>query len=178
MRAQQFNEQVKDVLEPLLSGVGFKRVGSDFVRQMDEGQLVLFRFGGSKFASLCQFTRFMLCFRHVFLRDLDETVPSSHPKNGHAYPFKIRPTDLADISVSDWTYKFELNPTGYDEISYGDMPDATVGLRNMGGLVAGKGIEWSNSLTIKRAMHLLKHCGSGAWCEKLWLKDYRARTKK
>ncbi len=177
MRAQKFNEQVRDILEPALADVGFKRVGSDFVRQRNDGQLVLFRFAGSKFASLCQFTRFMLCFRHPFLRDLDQVVPASHPKDGYAYPFRIRPSDLADISVSEWFYRFELNPDDYDEIHYGEINDATPVLRRMGALVATKGVEWGDCFTFERAVDLLEQHGSDAWCEKLWIEDYRARTR-
>jgi hypothetical protein len=177
MHAQEFNEQVKAIMAPMLSAVGFKQVGTDFVRENDDIQLVLLRFGGSKFASLSQFTRFMLCFRHVFLRDLDEVVPQSHPKNGHAYPFKVRPSDLEGILISEWRYQFELNPTCYDEIEYGGTKNVEPILRKMGELIATKGIEWANSFTAGRAMHLLEHCGSNAWCERLWINDYKNRIK-
>jgi hypothetical protein len=176
MRAQEFNEQVKAVLEPRLAAAGFQRVASDFVREHGDAQLVLLRFGGSKFASLCQFTRFMLCFRHAFLHDLDEVVPSPHPKNGHAYPFKVKPSDLA--TIPHWHYRFELNPQAYDEIDYGQSQDAKPILRQMGELVATKGIEWGEGFSIERATHLLEHSGSGAWCERLWLDDYRGRTNR
>ena len=178
MRAQEFNEQVKAILCPALADAGFKQVGSDFVRQHDYALLVLLRFGGSKFSSLCQFTRFMLCFRHVFLRDMDEVVPASHPKNGHAYPFKIRPSALADLSVPEWSYRFALNSEDYDEIEYGQLTDATSVLRRMGALVAIKGVEWGESFTIDRASQLLEDHGSDAWCERLWIEDYRTRTSR
>lgn len=174
MRAEQFNEQVQQVLEPLLSAVGFKRVGSDFVRQVESAQLVLFRFGGSKYASLIQFTRFALCFRHSFLRDLSETVPSSHPTGIHEYPFRTHPTDAA---ITEWSYRFELNPSTFVEIEYGKLSDASSLLREIGECVATKGIEWGDSFTPTRALELLKTQGSDAWCEKLWIKDYNARKR-
>ena len=178
MRAQDFNAQVKAVLEPTLASAGFKRAGLDFVRERGEAQLVLFRFGGSKFSSLCQVTRFMLCFRHLFLRDLDEQVPVSHPKNGHAYPFKVRPSDLAVLPVSEWCYDFQLNPQTYDEVEYGRMQDAEPVLRTMGELVATKGVGWGDSFTVEKAMQLLEHSDSDAWCERLWLDDYKGRILK
>jgi hypothetical protein len=62
MNAKDFNRPVDTVLAPILEKGGFQRVGSDFVREQASTQLVLVRFGGSKFSSLCQFTKFMLCF--------------------------------------------------------------------------------------------------------------------
>jgi hypothetical protein len=59
MTAKEFNSQVDLVLAPILAEAGFKKVGPHFVREHDSSQLVLFRFAGSKFASLCQFTKFM-----------------------------------------------------------------------------------------------------------------------
>jgi hypothetical protein len=178
MRAHEFNDQVTRVLGPVLADAGFKRVGSDFVRERNEAQLVLLRFGGSKFASFCQFTRFMLCFRHVFLRDMTEVVPASHPKSRGAYPFKIRPSDLGDPSVPQWSYRFELNPEGYDEIEYGQLADGASILRRMGALVATKGVEWADGFTPDRARQWLEGHGSDAWCERLWLEDYKGRTSR
>jgi hypothetical protein len=175
MRAQEFNSQVQSVLEPTLTGVGFKRVGQDFVRERGDAQLVLFRFG-NKYSSLCQFTRFMLCFRHVFLRGMDEKVPSSHPKDGHSYPFKIKPSDLAVIPPSEWRYHFELNPRAYDEVEFGQLNDARPVLDKLGELIATKGVEWGESFTVEKAIELLKRPGSNAWCERLWLDDYNGRT--
>ena len=118
----------------------------------------------------------MLCFRHTFLRDLDEVVPASHPKDGHAYPFKIKPSELVRRPVSRWSYRFELNPEDYDEVWYGQMHDATPLLREMGAVVATKGVDWANTFTVERALELLENSGSNAWCERLWIDDYRART--
>lgn len=180
MRANEFNEQVTSTLEPALLNVGFVRKGSDFVRQREESQLVLLRFGGSKFASLRQFTRFMLCFRHTFLRDLDEAVPVSHPKNGHAYPFRIQPSSLTSLSVIDRFYQFKLNADSkdYDEIEYGNLRDAKPRLQRIGDSVAAKGLEWATIFSEDFALGLLTKYGADAWCEKLWIQDYLARKQK
>ncbi len=95
MNAKEFNSQVESVLAPILAEAAFKRLGTHFVREHDSSQLVLFRFAGSKFASLCQFTKFMLCFRHTFLRDVWEKIPDSHPKEATGFPFRIKPSDLS-----------------------------------------------------------------------------------
>ena len=178
MRAKELNIQIKAVLDPILSLAGFRQEGSFFVRESGDTQLVLIRYGGSSFSSLCQFTRFMLCFRHRFLRDLEEQIPLSHPLNGHAYPFKIRPSDLGRIRVSRWKYRFELNPQSYDEVEYGSMDDAGPMLHKMGTLIATKGVEWADSLTIEKATRLLERSDGDAWCERLWLEDYRNRANR
>src|SRR5690349_8922577 len=107
MYAREFNQQVDSVLWPLLESACFKKVRSCFVRQREDGQLVLFRFGG-KYSGLGQFTNYMLCFRHTFLRDLFEKVPIRLPSNGTDFPFRLQPTTLRNLRIDTWRYSFRL----------------------------------------------------------------------
>jgi hypothetical protein len=132
MNAKEFNSQVDSVLAPILAEAGFRKLGSHFVREHDSSQLVLFRFAGSQFASLCQFTKYMLCFRHTFLRDVWEKIPDSHPKEPSGFPFRIKSSDLSSGDWRHWIYQFQLSAVEHDTIDFGDLDDARQILRRMG----------------------------------------------
>ncbi len=174
MYARDFNAKVVSVLWPIVEPAGFKKLQSCFVWERGEGQLVLFRFGG-KFSSLCQFTRFMLCFRHTFLRDLFEKVPTRLPSNGHDFPFRLQPTSLRDLRIDLWTYSFRLNEDRFDSIEFGQMSDCRPILREIGELVANKGVLWAERLTEKEALRQLTTYGQRVFCERLWIEDYEKR---
>ena len=173
MNAKDFNEQIDSVLTPILAQAGFKRVKTDFVRETEFSQLVLLRRGGSKFANICQFTRFMVCFRHRFLRDVWEQIPVTHPKEGSGYPFRIRPNDLQTGAWRRWNYCFDLNASEHDEIQYGDLDDAEQVLAPMGEAVSSFGISWASKFTLRESLHLLSTSSAGAFVEKLWIEDYK-----
>ncbi len=177
MNAKEFNNQVDSVLAPILAEAGFKKLGSDFVRERDSAQLVLFRFAGSKFASLCQFTKFMLCFRHTFLRDVWEKIPDSHPKEPSGFPFRIKPSDLSSGDWQHWTYQFQLNAVEHDTIDFGAFDDARQILRRMGEAVAGAGVTWASRFTVEESLRLLSSSSPPAFVERLWIEDYSGKLQ-
>src|SRR5262245_25238353 len=119
MNAKEFNGQVDSILAPILTAAGFKKVGSVYAQERDFGQLVLLRFGGSKYANVSQFTSFMLCFRHNFLRDVWEKVPERFPAEPSGFPFRIKPSDLVSGDWQRWRYRFHLNLQEYDTVEFG-----------------------------------------------------------
>lgn len=175
MNAKEFNAQIVSTLAPLLAEAGFKKVRSDFVREHDCGQLVLFRFAGSKFASLGQFTNFMLCFRHTFLRDVWGKIPESHPEEASEYPFRIKPSELVTADWKRWSYRFHLNPEEHDRIEFGNLDDARPLLKKMGEAVITSGLRWAGRFTEQESLRLLSLSSPLAFVERLWIEDY---TKK
>ena len=178
MNAKEFNSQIDSVLAPRLAEAGFKRMKSDFVREHGTSQMILFRFGGSKFANLCQFTSFMLCFRHTFLRDVWETVPKSHPKELSGYPFRIKPSDLVTGDWQRWSYRFHLNPQEYDTIEFGKLDDARPILKRMGDAVVISGVAWAGMFTEEEAVRLLSSSSPLAFVERLWIEDYGKKLRR
>jgi hypothetical protein len=172
MNAKEFNSQVDSVLAPILAEAAFKRLGAHFVREHDTSQLVLFRFAGSKFASLCQFTKFMLCFRHTFLRDVWEKIPDSHPKEVSGFPFRIKPSDLFSGNWQHWIYQFQLNAVEHDTIDFGDLDDARQILKRMGEAAIGSGLTWASRFTVEESLRLLSFSSPPAFVERLWIEDY------
>ena len=174
MNAAKFNAQIEETLGRLLNSAGFSASGRDYVREERDSQLVLLRFGGSKFANACQFVRFVLGFRHTFLRDVWEKVPEGLPGQISDYPFRICPSELRSEAWRRWMYKFELNAR-YDEVEYGRLDDATQLLTRMGETITTSGIEWSRQFTPSRSLEMLQHQPQRAFVERLWIEDYRAR---
>ena len=177
MNAKEFNSQVDSVLAPILAAAGFKRLGSDFVRERDSAQLVPFRFAGSKFASLCQFTKFTLCFRHTFLRDIWEKIPNSHPEEPSGFPFRIRPSDLSTGGWQHWTYQFHLNAEENDNVEFGGLDDARLILKQMGDAVVGPGVTWASRFTVQESLRLLSSSSPPAFVERLWIEDYNGKLQ-
>jgi len=174
MDAKTFNAQVDDFLLPILESSGFKQVKTCFNREDGIGQLILLRYGGSKFSSACQFTRFMLCFRHMFLRDVGEKIPESLTilDQVSSYPFRTKPSELNVKQIASWQYHFKLNPEEYDEICYGEMTDARKVLTQMGERIISHGIEWAKRLTPEEAFKQLLADNSESFVCKLWVADY------
>jgi hypothetical protein len=137
-----------------------------------EAQLVLLRFSGSMYRSACRFTRFMLCLRHKFLRDIWGHIPDEHPKVPLSYPFRIKPSDLKTDIVQAWRYHFRLIPDEYDQIEHANMANSLEILAGMGELVAGHGIEWATRLTTREALRQLVADSSGSRVDLMWLDDY------
>ncbi|HMS39685.1 MAG TPA: hypothetical protein PKE69_05620 [Pyrinomonadaceae bacterium] len=177
MNAEKFKEQIDTNLYSLIKKVDFERVGNSFVREDNTSQLILLRFNGSKFASLNQFTRVTLCFRHKFLRDIWEKFPTSHPREISSYPFRIKPTELGKIDVGKWKYNFELNCNEYDEIRYGESDNVSELLKEIGTLTITNGIRWAETLTPKQSLIHLEKNSSGTFVDKMWIEDYQNYLK-
>lgn len=177
MNAAKLKEQIDKHLYFLIKEVGFERVGNSFVREDNISQLILFRFNGSKFAPLNQFTRFTFCFRHKFLRDIWEKFPIFPPREISSYPFRIKPSELGKIDIDKWKYNFELNCNEYDEISYGEFDDVSEFLTEIGALIITNGIKWAETLTPKKCLSHLKKNNSGTFVDKMWIEDYQNYLK-
>ncbi len=177
MNAEKFKEQIDKNLYALIKKSGFERVGNSFVREDNISQLIILRFNGSKFASLNQFTRFTLCFRHKFLRDIWEKFPPSPPREISSYPFRVKPSELGKIDIDKWKYNFELNCNEYDEIRYGESDNVSGFLKEIGTFTITNGIRWAETLTPKQSLILLEKDNSGSFVDKMWIEDYQNYLK-
>jgi hypothetical protein len=178
MDAKAFNAQVDLILRPKMERSGFRMIKACFIRQDDFGQLVLLRYGGSKYSSACQFTRFMLCFRHSFLRDVWENLPAPMTilDQVSSYPFRIKPSDLSAPTALDWRYHFKLNPDEYDQVDYGQMATAEGLLDEMADNVRTHGLAWASRLTPETGLLKIVAENSGAFVDRLWIADYQNRN--
>jgi hypothetical protein len=120
-----------------------------------------------------------LCFRHTFLRELNELkvspdVTGLFPEH---YPFKFIPTDLMK-SRTEPRYHSRLN-FEVDRCNYSSRNSTVVSseLREMADFIADRFVPWARSMTSSVAKAQLQKFGTNMWCEKIWIEDYDAYLK-
>jgi hypothetical protein len=115
-----------------------------------------------------------LCFRHTFLRELNElkTVTGVSGMFTEQYPFKFRPSELME-KRRELRYQPQLN-WEYDRFTYESLSPAE-GRRDLSALaafVADQFVPWARSISPTAAREQLCKFGSQRWDEKIWIEDY------
>ena len=81
---------------------------------------------------------------------------------------------LSDYLLLDWRYEpINLGPRKYDTISFGQMSDASEILEDMTHRIARTGLAWMEHLTPPTALAQVRKFGENAYCEKIWIEDYK-----
>lgn len=115
-----------------------------------------------------------LCFRHTFLRELNElkVVKGVSRLFTEHYPFKFTPSELME-GRRELRYHAELN-FQYDRFTYDGVPLARVQaqLRALADFIGERFVPWARLLTPTAAREQLRQLGSGRWDEKIWIEDY------
>jgi hypothetical protein len=115
-----------------------------------------------------------LCFRHTFLRELNElkVVEGVSGLFTEHYPFKFTPSELME-GRRELRYHAELN-WQYDRFMYEGVPGAQVQaqLRALAEFIGDRFVPWARSLPPSAAREQLRQLGSGRWDEKIWTEDY------
>ena len=181
MDATEFNELYDGLIVEPLESAGFTRRGSSLFLESGDEILALLRFG-KKSSGLLQRTYLIACVRHRFLRELtDAVVPDEPPVTVNDYPFKERPSRLSESFVAGWSYRpinLGVRSGDYDDVGFGEAksvePVVEV-LRALADNMLSGGVKWLERLTPQEALRQLETNGEGAWCEKLWIADYRRR---
>jgi hypothetical protein len=167
---------VQELAQPLLAR-GYRFAGKGQTLAFDSGDttLALIRLGGRM--ALPGSIAHVLCARHRFLRTLeDEVVPSGDTLSVDDYPYKFRPSSLFGLPPTSWLYRpSNLGHWEYDRLDYGSVgPDEVQSdLAVLCDLLAGPAASWAASLTPEKVANELQTHGENAWCERLWLEDYR-----
>ena len=184
MDAPEFNQLYGELVVKPLETAGFARRGSSLFLESGDDVLALFRFG-DKFSGLAQRTHLVSCVRHRFLRELtDMVVPAEPPATINDYPFKERPSRLSESFVSRWSYRpinLGVRSGDYDEIGFGEAKSVeriVEVLRPLAANMLSGGVKWLERLTPQEALRQLETNGENAWCERLWIADYKQRISK
>jgi hypothetical protein len=121
-----------------------------------------------------------LCFRHTFLRELNELkiVAGVTGMFTEHYPFKFTPSELME-GRSELCYYAQLN-WDYDRFTYENLPPAEVqaALSKLADFIACRFVPWARSITPAIARDQLRKFGTGRWDEKIWIEDYDAYIQK
>lgn len=169
--AAHFNAIFDEVVAPPLIALGFTRKG----RRLNYEQ-------GTVQASLARTeprwippARLTFFFRHRFLRDVWDTVPTSMPTNPNDFPLQFAPSDLCSVASGTWRYEQTLAGIPSDSVDYPRLAeiDVRLALAKLASDVATAFpfaiAAWTPAAILER----IKARGDEAWwVEKLWLADY------
>ena len=175
MTSQEFDQVFDAEVARHLSRLGFRPRGKNgkTLDLLDGITLVSFlRLGGR--LSLPGSAVWTLCFRHTFLRELNElkTVTGVTGMFTEHYPFKFTPSELMERR-RELRYHSELN-WDYDRFTYESLSPVEVrrDLSSLAGFIADQFVPWARSISPTAAREQLRKFGAQRWDEKIWIEDY------
>lgn len=179
MNSSETNILIDEVLAAPLVEAGFARRGSSFFHRSESSTLALLRIL-TKRSNFAGKIHYCLAIRHRFLRDLNEQVaPDRDLSEINSYPFKFRPSSLLQVDLNSWTYapiNLGLRQEHFDTIATGSNStpsEIRYSLSMICQATLGPGLILQQRLSPSEAMHQLSTHGEAAWCEELWIQDYR-----
>jgi hypothetical protein len=173
MTTEEFNSLFESEVVIPLSEAGFKTHGKTLYWSDDERCLSLIRMGG-RMQRPGAITH-VACFRHNFLRDLNEVIPSAVSTEVFAYPFKFLPLEASAIpEYRPMNLNFETESIDYSE-SDSAVVDRLVSLRTQ---MIHNHLPSAKKLSPSRALYQIRQNGEDAWIEALWIEDYEHHIEK
>lgn len=167
MTSAEFTELFEiEVVNPLVTA-GFQNRGKMLYWIDDERCLSLIRIGGR--LQRPDAITHVACFRHSFLRDLNESIPYPISTEVFAYPFKFSP--LASSAIPEYTpqnLSFETESIGYSG-SISEVQGQLITLRTQ---MIHNHLPSAKHFTPERALDQIRRNGEKAWIESVWISDY------
>jgi len=116
----------------------------------------------------------ILCFRHSFLRDRTEQVPTTTPSDVFDYPYKFRPIQDAD---GELVYRPQNLNFQYERLRWEGASESSVDERldRIASNVEHRFLPWASTLSLASARSEIADRGEQAWCERMWIEDYDAQ---
>lgn len=112
--------------------------------------------------------------RHAFLRDLEGELTRSWTTEGFHYPFKFGLEEFRDFDESSWVYQPRNLNLPISRIGpFESEGSASSVLFQVCAFLMTRGPLLAKALTPLRALKELQRNGEDAYCEKMWLEDYR-----
>lgn len=175
MTSQEFDLLFTAEVVGHLSPIGFRPRGKNgrTLDLLDGITLIsLLRLGGR--LSIPGSAVWTLCFRHTFLRELNElkTVVGVTGMFTEHYPFKFTPSELME-GRRELRYHSDLN-WDYDRFTYESLSSVEAGraLNLLAIFIADQFVPWARSISPTIAREQLREFGSLRWDEKIWTEDY------
>jgi hypothetical protein len=173
MYKTEFDKAFDELVSEPLAKIGFQARGKSLLLFDRLNTVGLIRFGGRR--SLPGTIAHVLCFRHSFLRDRSErvlSVPASEPFD---YPYKFDVSALPSLPVLSWRYSprnlnYPISRFAWQGRVQSDVEER---LKALSDFLSGTFVPWSLSMTPQRVLAQIERYGENAWCERLWIEDYR-----
>lgn len=173
MKREDFDNLFQNEFIEPLSEDGFKTSGKSIYRNQGVGIIALMRLGG-RFSTPSSVSH-VLCFRHVFLRDMKEQIQIGYVKEAFSYPYKFSLDEIQNKSLSEWRYEPHNLRLPFDKFDYERLDERQVKdwLQKLLLFLKDMFVLWCNSLTAEKALKEIQTYGESAWCEKMWIEDYK-----
>ena len=113
----------------------------------------------------------IFCFRHSFLRDRTEQVPTVIPSEVFDYPYKFRPVGDAEgeLAYRPQNLNFQYERLRWEGISESSIQES---LDHIAANIEHRFLPWAETLTLASARSEIEDRGELAWCERMWVEDY------
>jgi len=171
MNKVNFEEMFENALADDLVEMGFKSYGRSLSYSEEKNNISLIRLGGRK-AAPGQISH-LLCFRHTFLPNLNDYVPTKFESEVFSYPIKLKPSSLAkneEFSLRYCPQNLNYRYESFDFLIASDeevehyLQDVNRSIRKL--------LDWCSESRVKWLENQIKKNGENAWVERMWLESY------
>ncbi|MBN9689577.1 MAG: hypothetical protein J0M24_05010 [Verrucomicrobia bacterium] len=172
MNADEFAAIFDTEVRHPLATAGFRSSGKSLFHTDGFGCLSLIRLGG-RLAAPGGISH-VLCFRHTFLRTLDETTPRGFVSEVFAYPYKFLLADFSATKPPPYrprNLNYDYDRFEFDGISAAMLRDR---LRHLRSTLIERAVPWVRRVSPRLAADEIRRHGEDAWIERIWLLDYSA----
>jgi hypothetical protein len=172
MDKEAFETLFEEHVTSRLARLGFVSKEKGLSLSSERVTIALFRLGGRMSASGS--ISHILCFRHSFLRDRTEAVPTGVPPEVFDYPYKFRPLEDADREL---VYRPQNLNYDFERLQWENTNESSVRqkLDRIAAHIENRFLPWAKTLPLATAKSEIEQFGEDAWCERMWIEDYAAR---
>ncbi len=172
MERDEFDDAFQRLVVDALAGAGFRSKGKTVYFATPEVTVALIRLGGRM--ALPGSAAHVLCFRHTFLRGVQDDAPNLTTPSD--YVFKFLPSVLLGSPPDTWRYRPQNLGFDYDRLEYDALtPErAEAALVELASFLRNAFLPWAREMSPDRVVSQLRAHGEDAWCERRWIEDYAA----
>jgi hypothetical protein len=171
MDKQSFDLKFESIVVRPLVELGFNESGKSLYMVDGQNAFSLIRLGGrmAKSGGISH----ILCFRHSFLPNLEEVVPSGFEREVFSYPIKLRPLKVKGILGAKIKYVSSNLNFDYETYEYESKSNIEVEKYLRTVFEATKIlIGWAKRNPVSTLAKQIEKNNTGAWIEKEWMAAY------
>lgn len=172
MQKQEFDEIFEEVISCVLASRGFVQRGKNLFLENGDTHVAWIR-GAGRFV-VPGSVGHLVCFRHAFLRDKEESIPTAAPSFAENYPWLLNAELLPTATPKDWSFApSRLMSLPFGRYEYADLSQSVVrsdlAKRRDGFL---RYVDWASGVGVDEAEAQMIPFAEEYWIARLWLEDY------